>query len=202
MKRCGTIVGCLLTVAAFAQKGNNEILKGNEAYQKGDYNAALAFYRKALQQNEKNYIAQFNTGNALQKQQQYAEAAKQYQSVAEHATDTSLQSKALYNKGVAEIKQQQIDQAIQSFKQALRINPKDEETRENLQKALNEKNKKNNSSKKNQQNKQEQQKEKKSQSNLSQQQAEKLLNQLRNEEKKLMDYQKQKVKQNRPDKDW
>lgn len=112
--------------------------KGNELYKKGDYTSALTEYEKALQTDQKNNTAQFNAGNALQKQQKFPDAAKSFESVLESSNDPSLQAQAGYNKGVAEVKQKQLQEAINSFKQSLRLNSTDNDARENLQKALNE----------------------------------------------------------------
>ena len=192
--------------AALAQKSNNLVNKGNELYKKGDYKSALTEYEKALQTDQKNNAAQFNAGNALQKEQNYPDATKFFQSVLENASDPGLQSKAGYNKGVAEVKQKQLQEAVNSFKQSLRLDATDNETRENLQKALNElkkQNEKKEDPKKDDQKKQDQKPpEPKPKNEMNKQQAENLLNQLRQEEKHLQELQKQKIKQTKPEKDW
>lgn len=200
----------LLSYIVSAQGVNNFIAKGNDLYKKGDYKQAQVEYEKALQADKANRSAQFNDGNALQKMGNYADAGKLFQSVLENTKDPSLQSKSSYNKGVAEVKQQQLQEAVNSFKQSLRLNPADEESRENLQKALNElkKQQEKNKDNKKQDNKQDKKKQDnksqqpKPESKISKQQAENLLNQLRQEEKQLQDYQKQKIKQQNPEKDW
>ena len=50
--------------------------------------------------------------------------------------DNHLKSEAYYNLGNNFLKQQQIEDAINSYKEALRINPSDEQSRYNLSKAL------------------------------------------------------------------
>ncbi len=201
MKQIIFISFLFISSFSFAQNVNDFLVKGNEWYKQGDYKQAQAEYEKVLKKDEKNTTAQFNAGAALQRQKNFADAAKLFQSSAENATDTSLRSKSLYNKGVAEINQKQLQEAINSFKQSLRVNPTDDDTRENLQKALNELNKQN--KQKNQNKKQEQKpKEKKQENKLNKQQAENLLNQLRQEEKRLQETQKQKIKQVKPEKDW
>ena len=188
-----------------AQLVNNYIAKGNDLYKKGDYKQAQVEYEKALKADKANGAAQFNDGNALQKMGNFADAGKLFQSVLENTKDPALQSKSAYNKGVADVKQQQLQEAVNSFKQSLRLNPTDEESRENLQKALNElkKQDKNKDNKKQDNKKQDNKSQKQRQeSKISKQQAENLLNQLRQEEKQLQDYQKQKIKQQNPEKDW
>ncbi len=188
---------------AHAQTANNFILKGNELYKKGDFKNAQIEYEKALQAEIKNATAQFNNGNALQKQGNFADAAKQFQGSSESTKDIPLKASSNYNQGVAEVKQKQLQEAVSSFKQSLRLNPSDVEARDNLQKALNEL-KKQDQKQKPKDNKQQEKKpqEQKKDNPLNKQQAENLLNQLRQEEKRLQEMQKQKIKQVRPEKDW
>lgn len=196
----------LFSCAALAQKSTNLIAKGNELYKKGDYKQAIEAYEKVLHADKTNGLAQFNDGNALQKTGNYADAGKLFQSVLENTKDPALQSKSSYNKGLAEVKQQQLQEAVNSFKQSLRLNPSDEEARDNLQKALNELKKQQDKKKpdenKNRNNKDNKQQKPKPENKISKQQAENLLNQLRQEEKQLQEAQKQKIKQQVPDKDW
>ena len=208
MKFAIAITCLLLVFLANAQKSNNEILKGNEAYKKGDFKNAETEYDNALKVDGKNATALFNKGNALQKQGKLDEAAKQYESTVENSTNLLVQSKALYNKGVAEAKQKQWQQAVGSFKQALRLQPTDIEARDNLQKAMNEikkqqeKNPQDNK-KDDKKNSDDRPKEKKQEPKMNKQQMEKELNKLGNEEKRLQhDLQKQKIRPSSVDKDW
>lgn len=200
-----TIFCSLLYFIAIAQKSTVLTQKGNEAYKKGAFENAQALYKQALEANKTDSAALFNNGNALMHMNNFTAAAEQYENLIENNTNKDLQAKAFYNKGLSAIKQNQLPEAIQAFKQSLRINPSDEDARENLQKAINELKKQNNnpknSSSKNNQNK-EQPKPQDSKNKLTKQQAENLLQQLRQEEKYLQEKQKQKIKQTNPDKDW
>lgn len=181
----------------FAQKVNNSLVKGNEFYKKGELKNAELAYNEALKIDGKNTTALFNKGNSLFKQKQFGEASKQYQTTAETTTNSELQAKAYYNKAVAEIKQQQFQEALQSLKQSLKLNNRDEETRENLQKVLSEINKP--KPKENKEEKKENPKEKP----LTKDQAEQQLDMLRNEEKRLQkEIQQQRTKPSRQEKDW
>jgi len=193
-----TILSLLLVSVAFAQKANNAIIKANELYKKGDVKNAETIYNDALKLDKKNTAALFNKGNALFKQNKFNDAAKQYQTTAETATDAELQAKAFYNKAIAEIKQQQYQQAIQSLKQSLKLNNSDEQARENLQRLLNEVNKK-----KQQQQQQQKQEQPPKEKPLTKEVAAKQLEMLRNEEKRLQkEIQQQKNKPSKNEKDW
>ncbi len=124
---------------AFAQNETPQVRKGNDAYRKQDFGNAAKDFEAALKTNSNSNTASFNLGNTRFKTGKYDEAARQFETLGNHTADKQLQAQSLYNKGLAQVRQQKLDEAIQSFKQSLRLNPTDEETRENLQKALNEK---------------------------------------------------------------
>jgi len=100
-----------------------------------------------------------------------------------------MQQKELYNKGVALIKQQKLDESIDAWKNSLKLNPDDIDTRENLQKALLEK--KNQAKQKQKDEKKDQKKQdqkeqpKPQQSRLNKQQVEQLLKALTQKEKEV-----------------
>ncbi len=140
-----TILSIFLAVAVTAQEANSIIKDGNDAYRKGDFKNASQLYKKVLGLDQKNNTAKFNLGNALQRQNNFAEAEKYYEESAS-VDDITLKAKALYNKGVAQAQQQKLQDAIEAFKQSLTLTPDDNDTRENLQKAINELKKKQQSS--------------------------------------------------------
>ena len=121
----------------YAQDVNSIIKEANDAYKKGDYKNASELYKDALKKNAGDVTAKFNLGNALQKQNDAAGAEKYYTEVTD-VNDISLKAKALYNKGLSLVQQQKLQDAIENFKQSLTLVPNDNETRENLQKAINE----------------------------------------------------------------
>ena len=189
-------------VPCFSQSNNTIISKGNELYRKGDFKGAQGEYEKVLGKEPKNTAAGFNEANSLYRQQQYTEAAKRMEAIANNSTDPILQAKAWYNKGLTEIKQKQLEQAAMSLKKSLLLNNNDETTRENLQMVLNELNDKN----KKQDNKQSEKNKPQPKDNKqsSKKQAEQQLNMLREEENRLQkEIQQKKFKQEfGEEKDW
>lgn len=180
-----------IALMAKSQKEQPLVRKGNELYKKQQYDKAADEYQKATALNDKNVKAQLNLGNALYKSKKPEEAQKAYETAAENAKDTRVKSKALYNEGVNYSRQNKLAESIVAYKQTLRINPADEEARQNLQKALNElkknpppqpKNEKKDQNK-NQDKKQPQ--EPKNNSKLNKKKVEQMLNALRQDEKKL-----------------
>ncbi|HWB27410.1 MAG TPA: tetratricopeptide repeat protein [Chitinophagaceae bacterium] len=194
---------CFITGLAYSQQGDAHVQKGNEAYRNGDYKAAEEEYKKALAVEPGNQAALFNLGNVLLRQKNAAGAAKQYDDVINSATDTSLRAQALYNKALAFIKQQNLDEAINAFKQALSLSPDDNDTRENLQKALNEKRQKQQQQQQNQQQqKKDEPKPQQNQKPLNKQLMEQKFDELRNQEKQLQKQLQKKPLEGQPEKDW
>lgn len=181
-----------------AQQPNDDISKGNEAYRKQEYNKAGSFYQRALQKTPGNPVAAFNYGNTLLKENKQDEAIEQFEASANNGNSKSAKADALYNKGVVYTKQKKLDESIGAYKSALRLNPADTLARQNLQRALNEK------QKKQEQQKQENNQQPKKQPKMNKQQVQQMLNALQEQEKQLQQrMQKSKVPApGQPDKDW
>lgn len=112
------------------------IREGNDYYQQQQYEKAAAAYRKALDKDPQNLVARFNQANAVFRQDQKVEAAKLFAGVIQQATTKDLLAKSHYNKGVVLTREKNLEESIESYKNALRNDPSDKEARENLQKAL------------------------------------------------------------------
>jgi Ca-activated chloride channel family protein len=174
MKLLLTIITISISLIGFTQDAAQSIIKGNQLYQQSQFDLAETQYRKALEYDPDNEKAKYNLANALQKQNKFDEAAKLLDDLASSSKDNSLKSAAYYNQGVAYTKMKDLDASIESYKKSLRLNPNDQEARENLEKALLQK-----------KNQQQQSQQKQSQSNMSQKEAQQKLDMLNQKEKKL-----------------
>ncbi|MBV9961722.1 MAG: tetratricopeptide repeat protein [Parafilimonas sp.] len=192
----------LLTIVAKSQPANNYIQKGNEAYRKADFDAAVENYKNALRKDPTNNTARFNLANALQKRNEIKEAQKNYDQVIEKSGVNSLKSESNYNKGIASLKEKDLQQAISSFKESLRENPSDDDARENLQKALNELKKQQQQNQPQNKNQQQQNPKQQKQPPLNKQMMQQKFNELRNQEKQLQQKLQNKNSTVQPDKDW
>ncbi len=179
------ILGLLLTLPAYAQNDQSLILRGNEQYKKGAFDKAAEDYRKAAELNKNNAKAQYNLGNALYKNKQIEEAEKAFEAAGEINPDKQLTANALYNKGVAHSRQKQLMESIGAYKNALKLRPDDQQARENLQRAINELKKQPPPKQDKDQNQNKDQNKPQNKSKLNEQQAERMLNALRQEEKRL-----------------
>ncbi len=217
----------ILTAAlpAAAQNTNGQIRSGNRYYKKGQLDQSVQKYQQAVQQAPNNPTANYNLGNAQFKKNNFDEAAKAYDATVENSKDSVMKEKGYYNKGVAMIKQKKLQESIDAWKQALKLNTNDVDARENLEKALKEqkqqqqqqqqnqnnqkKDQKDQKDKKDQKKDQDQQQQQQQQpkpqpSRLNKQQVEQLLKALEQKENDLQNKMRQnKVKTpNQPEKDW
>ena len=127
---------CLLPMATFAQNEKELIKKGNEAYDKKEYENAVTNYKQATEKNPVNATAQYNLGNALYKNKKTDEAVQAYDEALSKAVSKEDKSKSYYNKGVVLQNNKKLPECIEAYKNALKLNPQDEDARQNLQKAL------------------------------------------------------------------
>ena len=188
MKKCFSIaVIFLVSLPAKSQDDEKAIQKGNGYYKQQQFEKAAVEYNRVMAANPANTTAKFNLANSLQKQGKQEEALKEFSALIEKTTEKDLKSKSYYNKGVVLTGQKKLEESIEAYKNALRQNPGDKETRENLQKALLELKKKNPPKKKeekeNPKKKQQEQQKKQQQPKMSPKEAEQRLKLLEQKEK-------------------
>lgn len=196
MKAMFSIICAVACLATNGQDAVAEIRSGNELYRQQQYEQAAGAFQKALSAEPGNTTAKFNLANTLYRLGKQDEAAKAFTELAAYSTDPKFRSTAFYNKGVIQTKQQKLEESIESYKNALRQNPDDNQARENLQKALLELKKKNPPPKKQQDKKKQQQQQKKQQQpKMSPKEAEQRLKLLEQKEKEVQErLQKEKSK--------
>lgn len=116
-----------------AQKAErSDVRKGNRQFEKKKYTEAEIQYRKALEVNPKSKEGTYNLGNALYKQNKPNEALDQYQAALNLQSDPVKKSQIFHNAGNVNMALKQYDKAVDSYKNSLKINPGDNETRYNL----------------------------------------------------------------------
>lgn len=135
-----------------AQADRGLLRDGNRSYNKKQYDKADVFYRKALEKDSMDYRGQYNLGNALYRQGKYDEAIRHLeQASATNGISNHQRARTLHNlgnshasKGIAVLKdgegnpeslQQgiaQLQQAATAYRESLKLEPKDEDTRYNL----------------------------------------------------------------------
>lgn len=137
-----------------AQNERKDIRKGNKAFRQQNYVQAEVDYRKATAKNGRNPQAIYNLGCAFIAQQKDSSAVVQFENASKIETNPKRKAMAFHNIGVICQKKQLFSEAIEAYKESLRNNPSDNETRYNLELCKRQlKNQKNNNNDKNQQNK-------------------------------------------------
>ena len=136
-KRKQKVVTLLLTllVSTTIQAQTDRLLvrQGNKQFRAGNYAEAEVSYRKAVEKNPQNAQALYNLGNALLGQRKDSAAVSQFEQAAKLETNLIRKSQAFHNIGVVCQGQKQFAQAIEAYKESLRNNPADDETRYNLE---------------------------------------------------------------------
>lgn len=125
-----------------AQADRHGLRDGNRNYKKEKYDKAEVLYRRALETDSMDYRGQFNLGNSLYRQKKYDEAARHFDAALQCRDISNHQrSRALHNKGNSYLKagmenegqgMQMFQQAVQSYQESLKLDPKNDDTRYNL----------------------------------------------------------------------
>ncbi|MFB9051871.1 tetratricopeptide repeat protein [Formosa undariae] len=111
---------------------NNFVFEGNEKVQEDDYISAEMEYRKAISEEESNVSGIYNLGTSYFKKGNFEESLFRLQEAASKATDRSEKHKAFHNIGNILMQNKQCKEAVEAYKNALRNDPSDEETRYNF----------------------------------------------------------------------
>lgn len=214
------ILACSMASNIFAQKAERDYLrKGNRQYHDSAFVDAEVSYRKALEAKPTSAMSRYNLGNALLFQNKPQEAMKEFEAASKMEHDKGKLASIYHNAGVILQGAKQYQQAIEAYKESLRNNPADHETRYNLalcQKLLKDQEQQGGNNDQQQQQQQQQQQEKQQQeqqeqqnqqqdeNQMSKENAEQLLRSAMQDEKDVQDKVKkqQVLKGQKLEKDW
>ena len=133
-----TYIFILLSFCGFSQdqektftQTNDLISQANDLVQEDFVNAEVE-YRKAISKTPSNTIGTYNLGNAYYESGLYDEALLRHMEAATSASSKNDRHRAFHNIGNALMKQNLCQEAVEMFKNALRNDPTDEETRYNF----------------------------------------------------------------------
>lgn len=179
-----------------AQQEGPDLRRGNKEYKHENYTEAEVNYRRGLDKNNDSFEGHFNLGDALFRQEKYPEALEQYQKAETLLKGDDKTRKAeldrrlaatYHNMGNALYAQQQYDKSVAAYQQSLRHNPKDNDTRYNLVKAMQQLQQQQQQQQQNQQQNQEQKNDSTQQQQQEQQQQEQQQNQQQEQNQEQMD---------------
>lgn len=128
------------TVQAHGQASRHQLREGNRDYNKQRYEQAEVNYRRALVRDSNDFRGQYNLANDLYRQEKYGEAASHYQQALAAPQITDHQrAQTLHNQGNSLLQaarqseqMEGLQQAINSYQEALKLEPKRDDTRYNL----------------------------------------------------------------------
>lgn len=127
----------LLSQEAVVQKeeqkaARNFMSEAQQALQNEKFAVAEAKYRKAISLNPKSETAKYNLGTAYYTKEKNEQAMLRFKQAAKTATSKAKKHKAFHNLGNTFMNQKMYSEAVEAYKNALRNNPNDDETRYNL----------------------------------------------------------------------
>jgi Cytochrome c biogenesis factor len=126
------LLSIFVCAGGFAQSDRQYIRNGNKLFHQQNYAKAEVEYRKAISKNSNNSQAIYNLGNALLMQQKDSAATSLFQKSGKIETSKIRKAMSYHNIGVICQKHQMYGDAINAYKEALRNNPNDNQTRYNL----------------------------------------------------------------------
>lgn len=131
MKNCILYMLLMLSFVVSAQEKDKTLPKANEEYAEKKFVEAEANYRISKSKFSKRTVAPYNLGNAIYRQNQMAEAKLAYGKAIENIKSRPQKHKVFHNLGNVFMKEKNYSAAVEAYKNALRNNPTDEETRYN-----------------------------------------------------------------------
>ena len=132
----------IFSLIGFAQEKKSEIKieqpekqrirQGNDFYKQNNFVDAEVQYKKAIEENPNYEKANYNLGNAIYQQNRFKEALPMYDLVSKTTDNVLTRAESFHNMGNSMMREKQYDKAIEAYKNSLRNNSKDDETRYNL----------------------------------------------------------------------
>jgi len=142
MKNVLAFILVLFSISSFSQdkdeqeilaqkKANDLVYDANVLVDNDDYVSAEMEYRKAISEQPNFAVGNYNLGNSYYKKGNFDEALYRHQQTAKHATSKDEKYRAFHNIGNILMQNKKCQEAAEAFKNALRNNPSDNETRYN-----------------------------------------------------------------------
>lgn len=132
MRKIVYIAVLLNCITLFSQEKDKNLYNGNQSFTEKKYTEAEAEYRVTQsKKGPKKAVAGYNLGNSVYRQNQQGEAKIKYIQALEHAKTKEEKHRIYHNLGNTFMLEKNYEAAAEAYKNALRNNPYDEETRYN-----------------------------------------------------------------------
>ena len=131
-----TVVVLLLLIGGEAsaqwKKERGWVRKGNRLFEKGYFDQSVESYERALQYDSTSFEAKYDLASALYKNKRYDKAESTLMALLSDTTRTELErGEVAYNLGNTQFEQQKYQEALSSYRFAMRCNPDDEDAKHN-----------------------------------------------------------------------
>ena len=140
MKSTFTILLVLFSsTMSFAQDEDawrDSLLVARKAYANKEYAKALKYYESAQQKAPDDIDLSDEMAQSAYRSRDFERAEKIYKQGSGSKVNKRSRGDAMHNMGNAQMRQENYEAAVESYKEALRNNPNDEETRYNLSEAV------------------------------------------------------------------
>ena len=114
------------------REARNLLNEADDYLSDDNFPLAEASFRKAIAKDPNNQEAKYNFGNLYYSKDKVNEAGEKYVSAESISEEKTLKHKSAHNLGNTFMRNKKYDKAVESYKQALRNDPTDDETRYNL----------------------------------------------------------------------
>jgi tetratricopeptide (TPR) repeat protein len=126
------LVVLLVSGMLFSQEKDKNLFNGNQSFTDKKYSDAEQEYRVTQsKKSPKKAVAGYNLGNSIYRQNQQGEAQIKYIQALETAKTKNEKHRIYHNLGNTFMLEKNYEAAVEAYKNALRNNPFDEETRYN-----------------------------------------------------------------------
>lgn len=126
----------LVHFSSFGQDWRDTLQMARDAYKKGEYEKALGHYERIQKTKPSSVDLSDEMGQTAYKAREFGRAEKIYQQGSANKKSTAEKSRNYHNIGNSRLKNKDYDGAIEAYKESLRNDPNNEETRYNLSEAI------------------------------------------------------------------
>jgi tetratricopeptide (TPR) repeat protein len=125
-----TLIASLLSAQNMPERGL--VRKGNRQFGRERYERSVDSYTRALEAAPGCFEAGYNLSNALFRSERYDKAEQTLKGFVTDSTRTDKErAEAYYNLGNTQFMQQKLQEALESYRNSLRLNPEDMEAKYN-----------------------------------------------------------------------
>lgn len=136
MKKVIYILLFLLPTLGFGQEWRDSLTVARDAYKAKNYGKALKYYKSAQKNAPEGIDLSEEIAQSAYRDHQYEMAEEIYKQTAQTKKSEKQKAADYHNLGNAQMRKKDYQGAVESYKESLRKNPNDAETRYNLSEAM------------------------------------------------------------------